>query len=66
MKAVTVMKVHDLREEFAGDMRANLNKTFAQYGVQIRAVKVTDVKLPRTLDEMYVFVFSLFLSLHFI
>jgi len=63
---VPVMKVHDLREEFAGDMRANLNKTFAQYGVQIRAVKVTDVKLPRTLDEMYVFVFSLFLSLHFI
>eukprot|EP00939_MAST-03C_sp_MAST-3C-sp1_P004541 g4541.t1 len=47
---VPVMKVHDLREEFAGDMRDNLNKTMRAYGVEIRAVKVTDVKLPTSLE----------------
>jgi len=48
---VPVMKVHDLREEFAGDMRDNLNKTMRPYGVEIRAVKVTDVKLPQVLEN---------------
>lgn len=49
---VPVMKVHDLREEFAGDMRDNLNKTFSEYGIMIGAVKVTDVKLPKSLEDM--------------
>jgi len=48
---VPVMKVHDLREEFAGDMRNNLNRTMKDYGVEIRAVKVTDVKLPQSLEN---------------
>eukprot|EP00940_MAST-03C_sp_MAST-3C-sp2_P002616 g2616.t1 len=48
---VAVMKVHDLREEFAGDMRDSLNKSMRRYGVEIQAVKVTDVKLPVLLEQ---------------
>lgn len=49
--SVPYRKVHDLREAFAqGTMRA-LNKVLIDYGVSIKSVKVTDVRLPRELSE---------------
>jgi len=47
---VTHDRVNDLREEFAGGMKAVLNEKFGRYGVIIRAVKVTDVVLPQALQ----------------
>ena len=49
--SVPYRKVHDLREAFAqGTMRA-LNKILLDYGVMIKSVKVTDVRLPKDLQE---------------
>jgi len=44
--SVTHDRVNDLREEFAQGMLAGLAKKFLPYGVQIRNVKITEVKLP--------------------
>jgi regulator of protease activity HflC (stomatin/prohibitin superfamily) len=44
-------KVNDLREEFALGMLATLNSKVSVYGVQIRNVKITDVKLPKILQQ---------------
>uniref|UniRef100_A0A7S1BD26 Band 7 domain-containing protein n=3 Tax=Corethron hystrix TaxID=216773 RepID=A0A7S1BD26_9STRA len=49
--SVTHDKVNDLREEFAVGMLATLNSKVQAYGVQIMNVKITDVKLPRELQE---------------
>lgn len=49
--SVPYRKVHDLREAFAqGTLRA-LNRTLLDFGVTIKSVKVTDVRLPRELSE---------------
>merc|ERR1711988_1294412 len=44
--SVTHDRVNDLREEFAQGMLAGLAKKFLPFGVQIRNVKITEVKLP--------------------
>eukprot|EP00588_Corethron_pennatum_P027460 CAMPEP_0194315118 /NCGR_PEP_ID=MMETSP0171-20130528/11929_1 /TAXON_ID=218684 /ORGANISM="Corethron pennatum, Strain L29A3" /LENGTH=323 /DNA_ID=CAMNT_0039070799 /DNA_START=479 /DNA_END=1450 /DNA_ORIENTATION=- len=49
--SVTHDKVNDLREEFAVGMLATLNNKVQPYGVQIMNVKITDVKLPKELQE---------------
>jgi len=49
--SVTHDKVNDLREEFASNMLATLNSKVEPFGVQILNVKVTNVKLPRDLQE---------------
>ena len=49
--SVTHDKVNDLREEFAGGMKAVLNEKFGRYGIMILAVKVTDVMLPFELQK---------------
>ncbi|KAH9118309.1 hypothetical protein LEN26_012195 [Aphanomyces euteiches] len=43
-------QVHDLREEFASEMKKDLNAKLAQYGVIIHNVKVTNVALPAHLS----------------
>ncbi|CAK4739996.1 unnamed protein product [Aphanomyces euteiches] len=43
-------QVHDLREEFASEMKKDLNAKLAQYGVIIHNVKVTNVALPARLS----------------
>ena len=48
---VTHDRVNDLREEFAQGMLATLNSKFSAYGIQIRNVKITDVKLPSILQD---------------
>lgn len=48
---VTHDRVNDLREEFAMGMLSTLNAKMNAYGVQIRNVKITDVKLPAILQE---------------
>ena len=49
--SVPYRKVHDLREAFAqGTMRA-LNKVLLDFGVTIKSVKVTDVRLPAELSQ---------------
>jgi len=49
--SVTHDKVNDLREEFASNMLATLNSKVEPFGVQILNVKVTNVKLPRELQQ---------------
>jgi hypothetical protein len=48
---VPVMKVLDLREEFAVGMKKGLNQTMASYGVEIKNVKITNVQLPESLEK---------------
>lgn len=48
---VTHDRVNDLREEFAMGMLATLNSKVKPYGVEIRNVKITDVTLPKVLQE---------------
>ena len=48
---VTGDKVNNLREEFALGMLATLNSKVSVYRVQIRNVKITDVKLPKILQQ---------------
>eukprot|EP00941_MAST-03F_sp_MAST-3F-sp1_P005619 g5619.t1 len=48
---VPVMKVLDLREEFAVGMMKGLNQTMSMYGVQIKNVKITNVQLPASLEK---------------
>ena len=48
---VTHNKVNDLREEFATTMLDNLKSKVAIYGVRMMNVKVTNVMLPRELQE---------------
>jgi len=45
--SVTHDRVNDLREEFAQGMLAALAKKFQPYGVSIRNVKITEVRLPQ-------------------
>merc|ERR1712087_325319 len=45
--SVTHDRVNDLREEFAQGMLAALAKKFLPFGVQIRNVKITEVRLPK-------------------
>merc|ERR1719504_542073 len=45
--SVTHDRVNDLREEFAQGMLAALAKKFLPFGVQIRNVKITEVRLPQ-------------------
>eukprot|EP00501_MAST-03F_sp_TOSAG23-6_P000591 GSMAST32.ASY1.ANO1.612.1 assembled CDS len=47
---VPVMKVLDLREEFALGMKGGLNRTMKPYGVEIKNVKITNVQLPASLE----------------
>lgn len=44
-------QVHDLREDFALDMKKDLNATLIEYGVFIHNVKVTNVELPAKLSQ---------------
>mmetsp|Transcript_31007 Transcript_31007/g.37844 ORF Transcript_31007/g.37844 Transcript_31007/m.37844 type:complete len:420 (+) Transcript_31007:126-1385(+) len=48
---VTHDKVNDLREEFASGMLLTLNSKVNTYGIQILNVKITDVRLPKALQE---------------
>jgi len=45
--SVTHDRVNDLREEFAQGMLAALAKKFQPFGVSIRNVKITEVRLPK-------------------
>jgi len=45
--SVTHDRVNDLREEFAQGMLTSLAKKFLPYGVEIKNVKITEVRLPR-------------------
>eukprot|EP00308_Calcidiscus_leptoporus_P012719 CAMPEP_0119364504 /NCGR_PEP_ID=MMETSP1334-20130426/11408_1 /TAXON_ID=127549 /ORGANISM="Calcidiscus leptoporus, Strain RCC1130" /LENGTH=426 /DNA_ID=CAMNT_0007380221 /DNA_START=72 /DNA_END=1352 /DNA_ORIENTATION=- len=49
--SVTHDRVNDLREEFAQGMLFGLEKKFKPFGVCIRNVKITEVKLPTTLQD---------------
>ena len=49
--SVTHDKVNDLREEFAVGMVSTLNAKVNSYGVQIQNVKITDVMLPKELQD---------------
>jgi len=49
--SVTHDKVDDLREEFAQGMLKTLNSKINRYGVRIFHVKITDVILPRELQD---------------
>jgi len=57
--SVTHDRVNDLREEFAQGMLAALAKKFLPFGVQIRNVKITEVRLPahmaQTLEQTTTF-----------
>ena len=44
-------RVNDLRSEFASDMLAVLQQKVERFGVDIKAVKITNVALPRELQE---------------
>ena len=52
-------RVNDLREEFAQGMLSGLARKFAPFGVQVKNVKVTEVKLPhhvaQTLEQTTTF-----------
>lgn len=49
--SVTHDCVNDLREEFAQGMLATLSRKFNAFGVTIKTVKITEVRLPRNLAE---------------
>eukprot|EP00310_Coccolithus_braarudii_P022130 CAMPEP_0183355166 /NCGR_PEP_ID=MMETSP0164_2-20130417/39391_1 /TAXON_ID=221442 /ORGANISM="Coccolithus pelagicus ssp braarudi, Strain PLY182g" /LENGTH=425 /DNA_ID=CAMNT_0025528195 /DNA_START=39 /DNA_END=1316 /DNA_ORIENTATION=- len=49
--SVTHDRVNDLREEFAQGMLMALAKKFLPYGVHIRNVKITEVRLPIALQD---------------
>eukprot|EP01029_Cantina_marsupialis_P010501 TRINITY_DN2394_c0_g1_i1.p1 TRINITY_DN2394_c0_g1~~TRINITY_DN2394_c0_g1_i1.p1 ORF type:complete len:403 (+),score=128.91 TRINITY_DN2394_c0_g1_i1:177-1385(+) len=49
VNTVSYDKVHDLREEFADDMKKNLNKRLSAYGVEIVNVNIMAVRLPYSL-----------------
>ena len=57
--SVTHDRVNDLREEFAQGMLSGLARKFAPFGVQVKNVKVTEVKLPhhvaQTLEQTTTF-----------
>ena len=44
-------KVNDLRSEFSGEMLRTLQSKVGPFGVDILNVKITDVALPRELQE---------------
>ena len=48
---VTHDRVNDLRSEFASNMMRTLQSKMGQFGVEVVNVKVTDVQLPRELQE---------------
>jgi uncharacterized membrane protein YqiK len=48
---VTYDKVNDLRSDFSTEMLSTLQSKMAIYGVEIMNVKITDVQLPRELQQ---------------
>mmetsp|Transcript_45358 Transcript_45358/g.58141 ORF Transcript_45358/g.58141 Transcript_45358/m.58141 type:complete len:426 (-) Transcript_45358:216-1493(-) len=48
---VTYDKVNDLRSDFSTEMLSTLQSKMAGYGVEIMNVKITDVQLPRELQQ---------------
>jgi len=51
--SVTHDHVHDLREDFAGDVLQTLRSKCEPYGVKVGTVKITDVKLPAVLMQTF-------------
>lgn len=51
VQGVTYDKVNDLRSEFSGEMLRTLQSKVGPFGVDILNVKITDVALPRELQE---------------
>jgi regulator of protease activity HflC (stomatin/prohibitin superfamily) len=49
--SVTHDRVNDLRSEFANEMLETLKGKVTAYGVEVVSVKITDVQLPRELQE---------------
>ena len=48
---VKALRIHDLREEFADGMLRGLNRTMRKFGVEMKNVKITGVKLPESLER---------------
>lgn len=44
---VKALRIHDLREEFADGMLRGLNRTMRKFGVEMKNVKITGVKVSR-------------------
>jgi len=49
--SITHDRVNDLREEFAQNVLASLSRKFLPFGVQIKNVKITESRLPRSLAQ---------------